>query len=150
GRAIDTGKGEQGLDLGGECPADGAAREVEGLLTHPVAGERQRPVRTVPDGEREHALEPPERPGAALLPGAQNHLGVAVGREAGAGLLELLSYRAVVVNLAVEHQRQASALAEHRLVPVGHVDDGETANPERNVPGDVKAALVRTPVDERG
>src|SRR6185295_8485227 len=50
---------------------------------------------------------------------------------------ELLTQLSIVVDLAVEHDRDLSSLVEYRLLPAGQVDDGEPPHREAD------AALVQ-------
>ena len=66
-----------------------ALRVVERLDAEPVAGEEQPPVAIVPDREGEDPVEPLEHRRPVEREQPQQHLGVAVGREALAALLEI-------------------------------------------------------------
>ena len=58
----------------------------ERLLADAVAGEEQTLAALVPEGEREHPVEMPDAVDPVLLVQVDDHLGVALGREAVAPL----------------------------------------------------------------
>ena len=75
--------GEQALQLRGEDQgAVGQLGVEERLHAEPVAGEEQRVLGGVVEGEGEHAVEPREAVRPPLPPGGEDHLGVALGAEA--------------------------------------------------------------------
>ena len=70
---------------------------------------------------------------AVFLVEMDDHLGVGmVGGEPVAGALSSLAQFDVVVDLAVEDDRDGPVLVEHRLLAGGHVDDGQPAHAERH------------------
>ena len=60
---------------------EGGRCAFERLYAQAVAGEKQRLVVAIPDGEGEHAVEALEAAGAPLPPGGEDRLGVALGDE---------------------------------------------------------------------
>ncbi len=116
----------------------------------PVAGQDQGLVDGIPERDRELAVEPCERIGSPLLPGVDDHLGVAPGPEAVSQRGQLLAELHVVVDLAVEDHPDPVVLAGEGLLPRGQVDDRQAGVAQRRAPVTVEAALVRPAVPERG
>ena len=139
--------GAQRLELGTEDEAPSDSAVVQRLLAEPVADEMQHPCLSVPEREREHAVTASE--GAIETPdanGGEQHLGVGLAPELVAGLLQLGSQVAVVVDLAVVRHREAAAGGHHGLVPErGQVDDGEASRCQRHARAGVgpRASVVR-------
>ena len=101
-------------------------------------------------GEREHAGEVVDDVAAPLLEAAQDDLGVGVvGDEPPAPLLELAPQLGVVVDLAVEDEREVAVVAVERLVAGRDVDDREPAHADREVRADVGALAVGAAVHDR-
>ena len=87
------------------------------------------------DREREHADEVVDAAGAPAVVGLEHHLGVRGREEAVAGGLQLLAQLLVVVDAAVEDQRQPEVAVDHRLRAArGQVDDRQPPVPERDRP----------------
>ncbi len=118
-------------------------RVVQRLDAEPVAGEEERLAIPIPQREREHAAEPLDAVLAPLLPGMNDHLGVAAGPEAVSKLREFRDQRLIVVDLAVEDDDHAAVLVEQRLLPGGEVDDREPAMAEPQAGLGVQPDLVR-------
>src|SRR5438445_12230050 len=105
---------------------------MERLLARPVAGAEQAAGLAIPNGESELARQPLEHRRAPAAEGLQQHLGIRLGAEPNALALQLASNRLVVVDLAVEGDRQPPVGGEERLVRPGiEVDDREAAVPQR-------------------
>src|SRR5262249_4647806 len=84
------------------------------------------------DGE--HAIELVQEIEAAVFVQMNDDFGVAmVGGKPVSGALELLAQLDVVVDLAVEDDRNGAVFVEDRLLTGGHVDDRQTAHPQRYV-----------------
>jgi hypothetical protein len=63
----------------------------------------------------------------------EHHFGVALTAEAMTGRFELGAKLEIVVDLAVEGDRQRAARVVHRLMPARReIDDGQTTMPERD------------------
>jgi len=141
GRAAPRHRLLQRLDVGGEHEAVAVAQVQQRLLAERVDGHRHRAVAGVVDGEGEHRVDAVKRPLAPLTPRVQEHLGVGLGDERVAERLELGAALAVVVDLAVEDERQrAQAHRLHRALV--EVDDRQA--PEREAA--VRAAPRGLPV----
>src|SRR6185295_2665407 len=116
----------------------------EGLDAHPVAGKKEPAAVPVPEREGEHAPKLGKAVHAVSLVGPQQYLRIGSGVKAGPAPLELGPQLAVVVDLAIEDERQRVVVAEHRLIAGGEVDDGETAMPETDRPLDEETVSVRS------
>ena len=77
--------------LGGEDDPSLRLEPDHRLLAEAVANEVEAPFLAIPQGEREHAVEALHAGGSPLLVGAQHDLGVRLGAEAMAELLELFA-----------------------------------------------------------
>jgi len=123
-RGIDTTTGEQRLHAGGEAQPHTFERVIQRLDAEAVAGEEQRAMAQVADGEGEHAVEMLDAFFAPGVIGLEDHLAVALREERVAEFFEFLAQFAVVVDGAVEHQHQMQLAVEHRLmrdgVGIGH------------------------------
>src|SRR5439155_7953981 len=120
-------RGDQRLDLRGEAEAPRPARVEERLDPEAVPGEDEPPGRAVPDGEREHAVQPRDAVGPVVLVDVDDRLAVASGLEAMAACLELRSTLAIVEYITVAHYQRLDGLVHQRLRAAGYVDDGEPA-----------------------
>src|SRR5262249_26295561 len=86
------------------------------FAAEPVARQQDAAAVALPDREREHAekaLDAARPPGVVRL---EDDLGVALGEEAIALLLERAAQVAEIVDAAVEHDREAERRIEHRLL----------------------------------
>ena len=146
-RGVDPAAGEQGGQGRGEAQGAGLLGDVEGLDAEAVAGEHEPPAVALGDGEREHADEPVDEPLAPRVVGLEDDLGVGGGEEAVARRGELLAELAVVVDAAVEDDREAEVGVHHGLAPRGgQVDDAQAAVAERRGSLGPQAARVGPPV----
>ena len=80
---------EHRLQLRGEGEPCRDEPVVERLDPEAVAGQQQPPLALVPEGDREHPPQPLDEAVAVLLVEVDQHLGVAVGREAVPAALQL-------------------------------------------------------------
>jgi hypothetical protein len=129
--ARDRGEVEQRLLLGGEREAAFPLGDVERLDSERIAGQQQRPPAEVEHGEREHSDQPRQRVHAEECERLEQHLGVALRAERDAARLEIGAELAVVVDLAIEEDRQLASSRAHRLPPrLREVDDREAAMPQ--------------------
>ena len=137
--------GEQGLGIGGEAEAPLVAGPVAGLDAKAVPGQKEAAIAHVPDRQGEHAVEMGRRLFAPFTVGLEDHFGVAVGKEVIPLLLELGAQLGIVVDGAVEDQRQSQFLVHHRLVgALGEVDHRQAPVPEAQGTVAVAAAVVGT------
>ena len=116
-RADEVWMGAQCSQLGAEEERAAKPAVVEGLLADPVARQRQRTFRPVPQGECEHALDAPEGGlGAPAVDCGEQDLGVGVATERIAAGLKLSPKPQEIVDLAIERDDVAPRSREHRLV----------------------------------
>ncbi len=76
---------------------------IERLLAQPVAREEQRFASGVPQRERKHAIEPLEASLAPLLPGVNDHFGIAASAKNMAQCSKLGHQRLEIIDLAVKN-----------------------------------------------
>ncbi|MNO50300.1 hypothetical protein D3C76_406710 [compost metagenome] len=112
---VDVAALEQCRQGRGKAQALAVARQVQGFDAQAVAGQEQALVVALPDGQGEHAVELGQQGRAPGVVALEQHLGVAVGPEAVAQGLQLLAQFGEVVDGAVEGQRQAQGVVDHRL-----------------------------------
>ena len=146
----DAGKGEQGLQLGGERErAVAEARPEERFLAEAVAREEQPLPARVPERDREHAVEVVDEPVAVLLVEMRDRRRVAGATEPMSLLLQLLPEPTEVVQLAVEDGHDAAVLVGNRLVARREVDHAEPAVPEGAPPPLADGAVVGAAMTNR-
>ena len=145
GPRLQAGVGKQRFDLGGEDERPRGRGIIERLDPEAVAGAEQPAPRTVPHGEREHAVEPRE---TVLTPppvGLQQHLGVGARGEAVPQRLELGAQLLMVVDLAVEYDPDVGVAHREGLqAPVGQVEyrEAPVAQPQRDGSGGIPSVGV--------
>ena len=124
---------EQRTHRGGEPQPAGHRRQVQRLDAQPVARQRHHTGVPVGDGEREHPLESVDAAHAPVVERLDHHLAVGGREEAVPGGLKFVAQLLVVVDAAVEHQRQPEIAVDHRLGAAGgQVDDRQPPMPERH------------------
>src|SRR6185503_11507991 len=104
-RRIHAGRND-GLDFRREHDLLAVGPLVERLDAETIARGHQAPARPVVDHERPHAVETADAIEPPLVVGAQEHFGVAARAEAITVLNELFAELEVVVDLAIEDDRQ--------------------------------------------
>src|SRR2546422_2594122 len=119
---------------------------VQRLLTHTIPGEEELLAATVPDGEGEHPPELVDGPRALFLVQPEDGLGIAASAVAMAAALEGGAQLGMVVDLAVIHDVERSAVVVHRLMPARNVDDRETAMRQSDASLVEDAEIVRAPM----
>ena len=150
-RGVDAARGQQRRQARGEAQLARRLGVVQRLDAQPVARQDHAPAVALVQREGEHALQALRRARAPGVPGLEHHLGVAFGKEAVAQRLELAPQLAVVVDAAVEHQRQAEHRVAHRLRrALRQVDDLEPPVAERDAPARDHALAVRAAGGHRG
>ena len=137
------------LQLRREPDSPGSGRDVERLDAEPVAGEEQRLLGRVPDGEREHAAQPLHALRPVLFVEMQDDLGVALSGEHVSLRDQPTPELAVVVDLAVEDDDLRVVFVEDRLSSARQIDDAEPSHPEADVAVHVGALVVRPPMTNR-
>jgi hypothetical protein len=139
---------EQCLGFRSERYATGNAGEIERIDAQPIACEHKPSATRVPQCDREHAVELVQKVEAEVLVQMDEDLSVRmIGGEPVPGTLQRFSQLHVIVDLAVEDDRDRPILVEHRLLACRHVDDGEAPHAQRNVrtfpiAGSVRAAMT--------
>ena len=129
------------LDFRGEAETAAISPVEERLLAAPVASEKERARSVIPDGNREHPAEPLHARCPPALIGRQDHLGVGRGAEGSTGGDQFVSQFDVVIDFAVEYDREPAAA--HGL-PTGlrQVDDRQPAVAQGDVLGCKGSAVV--------
>ncbi len=132
---------EQGLDLRRDAHRRAVVRVVQRLDPVRIAREEHRSRALVPDAEREHSAKLRQHRRSVAAIKAQQHFRIGRRLELLACRGELVAQLAVVVDLAVEHDRQIAFPAVHRLIgAIADIDDRQTAVSETD------AAVVAEPV----
>ena len=148
---VDVSRRQQGRQGGGKADAVCILGQVERLDAESVAHEDGASAVALGDDEGEHAVKALDAILAPLVPGLEDHLRVAVGEEAVAGLLQFLAQFRVIVDAAVEDDGETELRVGHGLGRVlGQIDDLETAVPEGGGPpcddtGTIRAAWGQRP-----
>ena len=92
---------------------------------HRIAGDDGAPVGLVPQREREDAVQAVEERGRRVFAIQRvDHLAIGLGLE-GVGLREFGFEGAMVVDLAIDRQRQLAIVRQQRLRATGGIDDGK-------------------------
>src|SRR3989442_13150852 len=128
---------------------------VEWLLAGAVTGQDKAFGAVIPERDGEHAVQRLNEVGALVFVEVNDHLTVRLGLEPVTASNELLAKFLVVVDLAVEDQRNVAGLAGKRLVACLEVNDAQAADGEGQVrrfkfPVAVGATMLETrrhPVD---
>jgi hypothetical protein len=145
GRVLD-----ERLDLRTEQQVVAGARPVQRLDPVSIAGDEERALVAIPDGEGEHAVEALDAARAPLAVGEQHDLGVGVRAKRVAARDQLVAQLAEVVEFAVVDDRQAPVLGTHRLVTGGRdVDHRQAPAGEADGTVDVRAVVVGATMDDR-
>ncbi len=143
---------DQRRQLGGEREETWAGDIEKRLFAKAVARGEQPAARTIPDDEREHAVQ---SRGEVLAP-----LLIAVDQDLGVGMVaaedmtrgeKLGAQFCLVVDLAVEQDADRAILVPHRLMAAGDIDDGKSLEGEMHgvIAVDMKAGVVGAAVDDR-
>ena len=103
---------------------------IEGLDAHPIPCKEQRVGPPVPDGEREHAVEPLHASLAEILVEMDDDFRVAPCSEPMPLGHQVLTDLLKIVDLAVEDDPDRFIFVAHRLVPGRAIDDAEPPVPE--------------------
>ena len=123
---------------------------IERFVAEPVARAKQRTVAPVVDQESPDAIEMLHAVRSPLSVRGEQYLGVAGGTELVAERDEFRAQLDVIVDFAVEDQRQRAVGAGHRLVAaLGRVDDRQAPKTESHRTRQILARIVRTAVYQR-
>ncbi len=127
------GQQEDRLDFGGEGEAICIVQIVQRLDAEMVAGQEQVAAALVPDGKREHAVEPPHALGTKPVIELEDDLGIAVRGECIAVGLELFLQLGLVVDLAVVDDGDQAVGGAHGHVAGGRqIENGKPARAEED------------------
>lgn len=136
---------QQRLNIGCEPELVTALAVVERLDPHPVPGQEQLLFSLIPDSKGKHPLQ---LVNTALTPGVprlEYDLAIAIRIEVIALLFQRLPQSRVVVNRAVEYQRQSQLLIHHGLIgPLGEVYNGKASMSECQRPVTITPRMIRT------
>src|SRR5262249_50472587 len=141
---------EQCLGFRSERYATGNAGEIERLDAESIACEHEPSATRVPQCDREHAVELVQKVEAAVLVQMDEYFSVGmVCGEPVSCTLQRFAQLHVIVDLAVEDDRDRAGLVDYRLLARRHVNDGEAPHDQRNVrtfpiTGSVWAAMTQT------
>src|SRR5436190_8041590 len=101
---------------------------MEGLLAQAIARNEQCVRAAVPDGKREHAAQPLDRSNPPLTIGGEQDFSVGSRPEVVAALGQIGAQLEIVVDLAVEADREVAVRSTHRLsTSVAQIVDSEAA-----------------------
>ncbi len=136
--ADQIGEFEQALLLAAERGAAVAGRDEQRLDPERIARDEQLACVGVPDREREHSAQAPDRVLTPVVECSDDGLGVALGEELGVVVLDQFGADLqVVVDLAVERERITLRVLRwaptQRLVGMSDVDDRQAVEPEDEV-----------------
>ena len=143
---FEIGMGEEALGLGAEEEGIAHNSIVEGLNAEGVPGPEEFFFLLVPDDKGKHTPQPLHHFRAPLHIAVEDHLGVAGCLKGVAGGDKLLAQLQKVVGLAIIGDDIAPVGAEHGLVTVAQVDDGQAAVGDAAALIGIVALLVRPPV----
>jgi hypothetical protein len=140
---VDCGKGRRAA---GECETITSSAVKQRFLPEPVAGDKYLAGIDMQYRKRKHTIEFIEHRRPLVLVKMQENLGIALRSQDVTVIDQAAAQLAVVINLAIEHQRQGAVFVVQRLVPAHYVDDRKATmhQPGRtmdNVTKVVRAAL---------
>src|SRR5712692_8280144 len=154
-RAADPRVFEEGFDFRREYHGMVAMPVVERLFAGAVAGQDEAFGAVIPERDGDHPIQRLNEVGTLVFVEVNDHLTVRLRLEPVTAANELLAKFLVVVDLAVEDQRNVAGLAGKRLVACLEVNDAQAADGEGQVrrfkfPVAVGATMLETrrhPVD---
>src|SRR5688500_9337704 len=122
--------GQQNLRLRREEERVVKDAPVKRFLTETIAGDEQTAPFAVPQRERKHAVELADHAVAILFIEMRKHFRIGSAAEGVSTFFEFGSEFAIVVDLAVEYDRDTLVFVEDRLFTGNEVDDCEPAHTE--------------------
>ena len=150
GRAAQQRMGEQALQFRSEDQA--AVRQqriMKRLHPKPVPRQPERAGARIEQREGEHAVEAMDALLAPLAIAMKNDFGVAMGAKDMALRLQFGAHFREIVDFAVEDDRQALILGQHRLRAAGQVDDRQAQMAQAHARRGPNAAAVGTAMRHR-
>src|SRR5689334_11857031 len=133
----------QRRDFGRERDASRPSGNVERLDPEPIARDRERPGRVVPNRQGEHPARAAQRLDSVAHDEREEDFRVRCGGEADAGPREVRTKVAIVVDLAVEDDGVPPVGGRHRLPACGcRVDDREAAVDQQHAAIEERAFAV--------
>ena len=114
-RRVDAGRRQKRGELGTECDAAGGVRDEVRIEAVPIVDDCQLAGSIVPDGDDEHAVQRREACGAALQVQRQRERPIVRALDEGAGSRQPRPAFGLMVELAAQHQPDASIGALNRL-----------------------------------
>ena len=103
----------------------------------------------VPNGDREHAVQTAQARRAVNGKCVDKALGIRICPEDTTARLQAAAELAVVIDFAVEDDREPALVGGDGLVPMLEVDDAEAAHCKRHMAVDELASIVRPTMLER-
>ena len=125
---------EQCFWLGSECHTPGHTRKIERLYAQSIARQNEAPPPRIPQREGKHPVQMVQKVEAMFLVKMYEHLGIGViSGEMVAGVSQDVAQLNMIVNFAIENDRDGPILVEHRLLPGRNIDDCQATHAERDV-----------------
>ncbi len=138
----------QAAEFRGERQLVTVVTKVERFDSETISGQTELMPASVPNGEGEHAVKPPQTLGALLGPQTQHNLHITGGAEAVAACLEVPPQLAKVVNLSIENDGKGPLLIDDRLLSSLEVDHRQPAKTQRHPDVIKEPIVVRTTMGE--
>ena len=141
---------QQRLDFGAEEQLAAHLNVIERLDAQMIPRQEQLAPDRIPDGEREHAVEPFHAGRAPLFVGVNDHLRVRLRPERVPGLEEFLAQFDVIVDLPVENDLDAPVLVADGLRAAANIDDAQPPVAQARLTVHQFAVAVRAAVPDGG
>src|SRR5882672_2189646 len=151
--------GHQRANFGGKQESPVGVRIVEWLDPQAVARDENSRVAcgipgsaassSVPNGEGEHPAEFTDALVAPFFVGMDDDFGVGMRAKRVAAPFERAAQLLVIVNLAVEDDRDVVCFVEEGLVAAGKVNDAEAADSKRHGGSDEQSIFIRATMPKR-
>ena len=124
---------EERGQLRGEGKGAVSMKIVEGLFSKAVASQKKTPCAGIINGKRPHAIESGKHPLPPFAPCVEQDFGIRVvcGENVSLGEEFAAKFR-VIVDFAIENNRDGSVSGNHRLRATDEIDDREAAVAQKN------------------